>query len=387
MKINLAFPVLGLYVWGLWASQSLLSLMGSLCILLALLWKDHWRVALKNPFSWALAWILLSALNLISKNSSLESLLSLKDLPYLLIPLAAPFIARKLGNQRITEQYFFKTFFYGSLLLLSAAMGRSFYQAFIQLRPATGLMRNQIYFAYSILPLFLICAEFSLQKSFQKKWRVTFASIAICLALLLVLSHTRMTWIVLLLWSLFRALPYLWQHGKKSWGLGLLGGLSLLLVFLFFYQPDFQNKVGRMFDHQDPSRIARTFIWNFNLEQFQAAPLFGMGYEQNGVIPLDGELRTSFVNAGLNPDFKVYAHNVFIQSLVDNGIIGFIIWAIYWAMLGYKTKILGVFLVFMSIAGMTENIFNNSRAAHALYFSVLLLLVWEHFHKVRAHEH
>lgn len=370
-----------LYTLGLFASQSLLSIAGLLGVLALVVDAKFWRFKMLQPGTWGLAWVLFSSLNLVIRRPEGHLVEGLRNIPLLLLPLlgvnyAPTFLAALRKHPRVC-----KNLVNFALFLALAALSRSLYQALVQKRPATGLLTNQIYFAYAVLPVFLFSAEMSLVQSIRKQIRTRFALTAVFIGISLVLSHTRMAWAILILWSLLRGLPYLWARKSKSTFYLSIAAATLGFAFLCYYQPDFQNKVGRIFENNDPSKVARSFIWSFNFRSLLDNLFLGLGYEQNGVIPLAKDVRELFTNAGLNPSYRIYAHNIFLQALVDNGLLGFVLWISFWLLLARENRLTRNYLIFMGLAGLTENFFNNSRAAHPFYFICVLFLVLDRYLK------
>ncbi len=114
----------------------------------------------------------------------------------------------------------------------------------------------------------------------------------------------------------------------------LLAGLLLVSVFAIGYLTpgDFRMRIDRAFARED--NVERIGFWRAGVAMFQERPLFGWG---PGGYRLHGEpfLAREFSRPGMVPSYRenfTHVHNVFLQLLVDGGLVLF---ESYLSLLGY----------------------------------------------------
>lgn len=312
----------------------------------------------------ALAWVAFMIANLVLRDWQPRSLHTLGHLPYLLIPLLAfsPSFKRSGPSRRVLGIC--------GLAVFIAAL-TALYQYFVLGSVALGLMKNPIYFAYNVFPAFLFFAEMSRSAVTDQRLRAFTRATAVAAFIGIVLSENRMAWLCTALYLASRALPLLHRRwGRRS--LGICAILSLATVFALYQTQDrFREKFDRSFSDHDPSRVWRFKAWSHNLALFRAHPILGVGPERNAIdVDKNRELRGHW-----QPGRLYFAHSIYIQSLADSGIVGTALLFGFLILFGLCFPGTQIYLLFMGFMGLTENIFNNSRPAHAFYF-FLLLSAW-----------
>lgn len=357
--------LLAFYGIGVALSQSLMSTMGIVFVVLALLQLRHFRDApapTKVLALLALSWILFSGLNVVLRPWDSRSSDALRAIPLLLVPLGLVLSPNKVSLK-------WPVLLCALSLIVSLGMG--FYQFLIVGTPAYGFLRNPIYYAYNLLPACLFFAELFVRKISYGRLTYPLSALLSFLCFLGILaSVTRMPLTCVLGYYALRIAPHLKSRNVgRAWVIALLmfGGLGFSAYRL---SPIIQEKVNRSFSVEDPSRHWRLQAWKYNWNLFLENPLLGTGMEKNGIdVERMPEMRGHWKEGHL-----YFAHSIYFQSLADSGALGSLLFFGFWIYLGFLFPALRPFLITIGIAGLTENIFNNSKAAHSLYFYTLLFL-------------
>ncbi len=373
---SFSFVWLALYVLGCGFSQSLMSLSGGLGILGALFcfkfvslrWKNF-RNPEKFVFLFLNLWLGFSLINLALHPFSETTEKSLLRILLWLIPSIAVLVPKaKLQDFKILNPFFLILILAG----LIPSVAWSAYQFFVLKTHAFGLMKNTNYFAYNLLPPLafgLHVFKVSL-RSFEKK--LSLFLVGLCL-LGLVFSLSRTALATGLGLSLFVGLGLYFSKKsvtKKAW-VGIFVFLSLLMGGLF-QSPLFKEKFQRSLSGSDPSFQWRVEAWKYNFDLFSDSILWGVGYEQNGI----DVVKLPHLQGHWEGGRKIFAHNIFIQTLGDSGLIGFVLLYgfLILCLVAYPSTRILIIPIF--IAGLTENSFTNSRSFHPflLYLSLLVIL-------------
>jgi O-antigen ligase len=283
----------------------------------------------------------------------------------LIVPCGALLLARPLGERALS--WILKL----TALALLASVAKAGWQFFVLGQQAFGFLRNPIYYAYNLLPAFVFFCEFAL-----RRWRAGnfgpaagAATAGLCLAGL-VFSMGRTTLACAVLYFAIRIFP------RVSRKLGLARALvipvlfAIALVGAYRMSAPLQEKFHRSFRSNDPSRVGREIAWKYNFELFEAHPFFGVGPEKNGI----DVARMPQYAGHWQPGVLIFAHSVYLQTLAEAGLVGFVLLLGYFASLALLGGPAGAVIVVSALAALTENTLNNSKAAHALYFYILLAL-------------
>ena len=361
---------LAVYGLGVGTSQSLMSLGGAWASITGLL--TSMRHARRSTgarrerlcVAAALLWLCFSIANLVARGWQGRDAHTLSHLPLVLVPLAA-WSARK---------NFSRTWTFGLAAGgLAATALAAIYQYFWIGSVAVGLMRNPIYFAYNVFPAFLFFAESLRDRASLTARQARLARIAVAAASLsLLLSENRMVWLCGGLYLGVRVAPLVYRRwGWRRVLLLAFLGLGTASV-LYATQERVREKLHRSFSSQDPSRAWRFKAWSHNLSLFRESPWVGVGAERNAIDPAQNPSLQGHWQEGR----LYFAHSVYIQSLADAGLIGTLLFFGFLALFGASFPQCQIYLLLMGFAGLTENIFNNSRAGHAFYFYLLLSAVF-----------
>ena len=360
-----------LYGLGCALSQSLMSLAGTMAVgtLIVLgvrrrsvkTWPRAERVALGA----GLIWVAFSALNLGLRPADEHTLHTLGNLPLLLVPLAA------LTSLAGSRERGLRAALTLTAVALAVSVGIGVWQ-FVHGMPAQGLLHNPIYYSYNLLPALVAFAEIALGRvpaaGFSR--RAAFA-LVIALWLGIALSVSRMPLLCATLYLAVRALPM----ARERWGtlrtFGVLLALAAAAGLGVARNELLREKFTRSLSAHDVSREWRERAWAHSFELFRGSPLIGVGPERNAIDPA----RQPEFTGHWIPNHRYYAHSIYLQSLADNGLLGTLLLLTFWTALGVASPAARPLLILMVFAGLTENIFNNSKAAHALYFYAFLLVL------------
>lgn len=336
----------------------------------------RWRSLSERPQRVAIAlcgaWILFCTVNLLVRPFESRTLEALRAIPLMVLPLAA-FPWRGNPLRKISEAAL------GRVLVLCAmaiavSAGYAAWEFFMYERPATAFLRNPIYLAYNFLPLLVFFGEFSQGGRKVGVFTPRLAGFAAVLAGLGILAtSSRMALTCALAYLAFRALPRLRnRQSAPAVALGLLL-TGAALVSSYRLVPYFHEKVDRGFSLVDRSRHWRFVAWEHNWRVFCEHPLFGVGAERNAIDPV-----TMPQYAGhWDPGMIYFAHSIYLQSAADSGLVGFVLLFGFGIALAVAFAATRPILAITALSGITENIFNNSKAAHAVFLSVLLAILVE----------
>ncbi len=114
---------------------------------------------------------------------------------------------------------------------------------------------------------------------------------------------------------------YIYNSDKKKsrlWkGLGVLLGSGCLYVVASYFVPAFSNIITRFVDSADQGdlTLGRTAVWGQAILMFKQHPVFGMGWEQ-------------YVHQG---GWLWNIHNIYIQLIIETGMIGFVVYLLWFA--------------------------------------------------------
>ena len=315
----------------------------------------------------SLAWISFTFLDLIFHPWDDRSWHSLGNIPLLLVPLAFYPLNRVQNKSRIVQLV---DVLFGIAIL--ASLARSLTQAF-RGEEVVSFFSNPIYLAYSLLPAFLYYSErFFRKNEAERTPKIALLLVALAALFIIILSNNRMTLAVAALYLLFRLACLL----KRSRGSrqSLLWGFVFLLLFgaLAASRPRLISKITLLFHGEDPSWSLRLVAWKYNWGLFLEHPLIGVGLEKNGI---DTALTPNFgVYSRLwTPGHLYFAHSVYLQALSEGGVIGLGLFLAFWILYIARNPRTWMFFAMMALAGLTENIFNNSKALHPFLFFAMMM--------------
>jgi O-antigen ligase len=249
---------------------------------------------------------------------------------------------------------------------------------------ARVLFSHPLSLAYIVLLYTPLALFFLLHR---ERRRVAMIGTAAC-GVLLFTSASRTVQVVSMLFATVWCLFFL--RGKMRVALIATGlvGVSVLALTENPVRARFQNTIGQIEDRQqDKYADDRLAFWAAHWEMFKERPVMGHGnsYTQEYLSPY-------YARIGLADFEKKYqAHNMFLQVLVNTGIVGALIWSTRLLMLFFAaSKLLrrklpgersfgwaGLATVFaVLLAGITQNAFQDS--AVRFHWAILEgLLLWK----------
>ncbi len=157
---------------------------------------------------------------------------------------------------------------------------------------------------------------------------------------------------------------------KLNLKLVLYTTISVLLlgIIAYKYSPKFQSKLSS-FTHLKQDKVGfgcRMEVWKLNWQKFKENPIFGTAEP---------------IIYQCNQDKLGHAHNIILQKLVTQGLIGGILFIIFYGLLifqtfKYETKIaLVAVLIALLIEGLFENWIEDSEVILFFYYLVNLCLI------------
>ena len=352
---------MGVYGLGAAFGQSLLSLGAVLCLLALAeafargLWTRLGRGE-RVVTTLALAYVLFSVVNLLVRPFDDHTFHALRFLPNFLVPLlvfALPPTSEKFRTRMLQALAVTYVIVLGKCLFETLARGN----------PGTGFMSNPIYFAYTLLPAFV----FFLRETARAPRLVTGVGLAAVFVGILLSQNRAVPFLALaaLVWVALRQPRPVLRWGTLAAVL-VMGGVG---VGLYELQPRVRDKVARtLHPSSDPSVAWRLKAWTHNWNVFTGSPLTGVGAERNAI---DAD-KTPEMQGHWEGGHRIYAHSIYLQALADSGLIGFLLLFGFLFALGAAVPPTRGVLLLSAVGGLTENVFNNSRPAHALFVFLLL---------------
>lgn len=364
-----AFASFLIYAAGVGVSQSLMSLGGTLAavgVVLQSFRNFPLDKKYRNILLLLYTWVIYSLINHFAHGWSVHSKSTLELLPLYLV-LGFPLLF-----SRPAPKYLAWIFSLYSLAVL-VNVGVACYQFFYIKYFGMGVFKNQIYFAYNLLPAFFFFTELARRELKFSFWK-TQHSYAVSLVIFLGIftTNNRMSVLLVLFFLALRMMP----HVARRWGrrrlLLLWAGLLFFFVAIYLLNPFVYDKIAQtMQGWHDVSLKYRLFAWRHNLDLFLQHPIFGVGFENNAI----DSFNFPQMQAQWKPGHAIFAHSVYLQNLADSGLVGFsLLFGAFWC-LGRIFSVTRFLLLGMLLAGLTENIFNNSKPFHAFLF-FMVLSVW-----------
>lgn len=162
------------------------------------------------------------------------------------------------------------------------------------------------------------------------------------------LSFSRTVYLMLLV-EIFLSL-FLFFSQKNLFKIALLF-FTIVFPFFFFINNPLKERFFSSFDFQEGSISGRLIMWKKAIETFQKNPFKGVGL---GNFPL-------IVNPQTTLREPIYAHNLFLDFLVENGIFSLI------------------FLFFLFLLPFLNNLFSIEKYRHSLAIFFLGFLIYALF--------
>jgi O-antigen ligase len=357
-----------LYGVGVGVSQSLMSLGGTIFAVAAavLFFLRFPQMPKLRAYSIGIfAWVLYSFGNHLVHGVGPYTSEALKNIPLFLV-LCFPLLWPRPRDRDFAWIFAFYS------LAVTVNIAFAAYQFYVLKYFGMGVFKNQIFLAYNLLPGFFFFAELALREKTIDFWRPLHSRIVAALIFFgIFTTNNRMTILLLLIYLFARALPWIKRrYGTKALGWSLAGILGFF-AFLLYANPFVYDKISQtLMGFRDVSLKSRLFAWSTNWQIFLEHPLFGVGFSNNAI---DSSKFSDFQRpwpAG----HAIYAHSIYLQHLADSGLLGFLLLFIPLGILITLTPMSLPVVGGMLLAGLTENIFNNSKQFHAFLFFALLCL-------------
>ena len=240
----------------------------------------------------------------------------------------------------------------------------------------SGFMGHPISLSYNLM-LFLLTVYAQLRihgETLTPRERKVWSIAAIFAALNLVLSGSRWPLVVIAITLLLAEGKKLFRHAKWV-GLGVVVAAVVLVI-----EGSLLSRVGEVFggDQSFYERMPRLLFWRVHWQMFTDNPLFGVGHAASMVAAKDYYVRAGFA------DFReLYpAHNNFLQTLADGGLLGFAglgaLLAAYAIAMRRLTVAgikhgLGLLLTATVVAGLMQNNLRDSTYLYALWLCTAFL--------------
>ena len=165
---------------------------------------------------------------------------------------------------------------------------------------------------------------------------------------------------------------------------GVAGGIVLCGVFLLSAGDGVRERAAQVFDLDAPANLARSRIWQANIDMISDRPLFGWGYGNYK------RFREPYYAPYPQADTDAHAHNTFLQVWVDSGWLGLVAFLAlmatvlgkgWWIYRGLsveplKSYALGIVLgiVGFLIGGLTQHNFGDAEVVIVLWALVGVLM-------------
>jgi len=380
MSNSFLFFIFLVYGLGVIFSQSLMALAGTLCVgyFLFLYFKNFKASNTLLAHSSFLLVLYLCA-NLLFREPNHFTIETLRSLPLFLIPSLALLVREPNNSPRPLWKGLLLIWVLGVSYLITTIY--ALYQLGVMSIPGSSFMKNPIYFAYTLLPAFVFFSEMGFRpKALWKVPKIFCFLIAFCIFVGILASLNRMTLACVFLYVLVRGIPYFMKHFGKGKTIFLALLFAVLSSLALYQSPVFQEKLVRTLKGNDPAIHWRLVAWKYNWNLFLENPVFGVGPERNAI---DTAINTELAGEWA-PKHKIFAHSIYFQMLAEVGIVGLILFSIYFYGLFSSGGVASKFIILsLLVSGLTENIFNNSRPRHAFFFYLLLALYMDKSEKGR----
>lgn len=240
---------------------------------------------------------------------------------------------------------------------------------------AQGFYSHPLTLAYVSLAILPFATSWVFRQ--PRNWQAILSFVGVLLLLIASKSRAAQGISVLILvgnmWLLFR--------GKAR--IISLFVLALLIAGILVTENPVSRRFVETIEYQDVSSEYiddRVVFWQVHWEMFKERPWLGHGEN------LGTAYRTTYYNSlGLQDFYRKYeAHNLFLQILVNSGLIGFsffMIWICWlirrlWGARGvlFASAPLQSVLALL-LGGMTQNAFQDSEVRYAMMFSVIIAII------------
>jgi len=310
--------------------------LGILIFLITSFINNKWsEIKLKNykkSILWLTPIFLISLVSIIySDNKTVAGMNIETKLSLLAFPIA--FLFSKLDYKK-TIAPVLKSFVEGCFVAIILVLSHALFQLYYSDDTSNLVYSKLSIFSHASYFSMFLCFglailyyySFSPSKNFYIKPVISFILIVFFTAIIVLLS-SKSGWLVLLTIH-FSALLY-WIIKHKNY---IKGGVSIVAIaigaFLFYtYSPTMKTRVNELINNvtgnQDESNFSSTqtrlYIWDISLDLISQKPVLGYGIGDSKEA-LTKKYRENNLEFLLDKHFN--AHNQYIQSTLDSGIIG-----------------------------------------------------------------
>lgn len=253
--------------------------------------------------------------------------------------------------------------------------GFCLYQAFaLGTVRVVGFHRNPNYLSLGLLPAFIYFGHAVLQDFRSQTYALCAGKFVVFMAILhtLLLSGTRsvfpaaLLYLVYLGYQFFRVAQFSKKLSKK-YGVAIAVLLVLFGAVLLSTTPTLQ-RLSKNLSH-DRAVLARTEIWKINWQAFTQSPLLGIGFRNNSLAIKDHPQIARYMKGQSSGHF---AHNIYLQTLVEGGLLGFLLFYSFLILALIKKPQLRWYILTALIAGLADTMFHISRALYPMIFFCVL---------------
>jgi len=282
----------------------------SLLVLIYLLFKPKLLRLTKTAFTWVafFLWAGLSIYWSIDRSSSIYNYIFIsKHLFFLLIICSYPFCYSEkrvirhaiiLSGILLSATVFFTTFKVGGITtFVRATISNGYYKADPNQLASTLL-----------LPISFLIVDFAE----MKKFNILDFIAAIILFATLVYTGSRGAFVALLAVMITLIISYLKYPKRKKAILALVFSLSILALVISLLNPKLLTRFAKI-NELDRYSANRLPIWKDSFNLWKEKPLAGYGFGTFKTVPI---MKAKGIKT---------AHNIFIQALVEGGIISFLL--------------------------------------------------------------
>lgn len=243
---------------------------------------------------------------------------------------------------------------------------------------ANGWMGHPLTLGFNVMTFAVLMGCWGLGFGRPERWKLSRAA---CLSILglcfvmLMLSQARWSILVLML-ILVPAILVKWRK-KLRWVIFA----GVIIVGLFALDPGVRGRFSEVWTPGQPleQKVERLIFWRVHTQMFLEHPWFGVGFNHSDSLLLDYYDRAGYTNI----EHKYAAHNIYLQTLADTGIIGFLSFAVLilgcshvaWRLWRQqRDPTLALLIGAALVGGITQNTFRDSEYLYCFWICVALVL-------------
>ena len=240
----------------------------------------------------------------------------------------------------------------------------------------SAFMGHPLTFAYNLMLIAILCNGFAIwhferaRPRLAKQW---FWALCLCLACLSLTDSRWPLFSCLLLLGLSH-LPRLRHARLRTKALVLAALLVAGSSWAIIFGGATIGRLGELFNPatQIEQRMPRLVFWDVHGQMVGDFPIFGVGYANRKAAALDYYVKSGYTGM----ERKYSAHNIYLQTLADSGLLGFTalmvllfgLWLVARRVArGYRYKGLEVAFAAVLLAGLMQNILRDSEFLFSLW--------------------